>query len=78
MFVQVQQITSLIDKRIGYLKEARENKDNFDEYTFKKYEKDMADTLNRNIETLNRVSTNEKLIERYTRKVEKALNKGGK
>ena len=74
MFVQVQHLTSLIDDRIGYLKEARENKDNFDEYAFKKYEKEMMDKLKKNIETLNRISTNKKLIARYTKKVEKVVN----
>lgn len=73
MFVKVQDLTYLIDKRLQYLKEARENKSNFDVSEFEAYEKEMRKTLENNLVKLKQISSNKKLIERYEKKINEAI-----
>lgn len=72
MFVKVQDLTYLIDKRLQYLKEARENKNNFDVSEFEAYKKEMRKTLENNLVKLKQISSNKKLIERYEKKINEA------
>ena len=73
MFVKVQDLTYLIDKRLQYLKEARENKSNFDVSEFETYKKEMRKTLENNLVKLKQISSNKKLIERYEKKINEAI-----
>ena len=73
MFVKVQDLTYLIDKRLQYLKEARENKNNFDVSEFEAYKKEMRKTLENNLVKLKQISNNKKLIERYEKKINEAI-----
>lgn len=73
MFVSIQSLTSLMDKRLKYLEEARANKENFTEETLLNYEKDMQETLQKNLEKLKYISCNDKLIARYEKKIQKAF-----
>lgn len=68
MFVTVYALCELIDKRIGYLQDARQS----DLYTLD-YEKNMQQALLNNLEHLKSKSFNHKLIARYERKVNKVI-----
>ena len=58
---------------LQYLKEARENKNNFDVSEFEAYEKEMRKTLENNLVKLKQISSNKKLIERYEKKINEAV-----
>lgn len=69
MFTSIQSLTNLIDKNINYVNEAIENKSNFDDITFNNYIERMHNKLNNQINILKNESTNKKLINKYSRKV---------
>lgn len=73
MFVSVQSLTTVIDERLQYLKEARENKNNFEKSVFEEYENKMKKTLENNLIKLKQISCNKKLIERYEKKINEAI-----
>lgn len=73
MFVTVKSLTALIDLRIGFVKEAYENKENFSDEVFSNYIDEMKETLNGSLEALSEISSNERLIKTYSRKVTKAF-----
>ena len=73
MFVKVQDLTTIIDKRLQYLEEGRASKDNHDADTYNKWLADITRTLENNIKKLKMISCNDNLVKRYENKVEKAL-----
>lgn len=73
MFVTVKSLTALIDLRIGFVKEAYENKENFSDEIFSNYINEMKENLNGSLEALSEISSNERLIKTYSRKVAKTF-----
>ena len=69
MFTSIQSLTYLIDKNINYVNEAIENKSNFDSITFNNYIDKMHNTLNNQVSILKNESSNKKLINKYSQKV---------
>lgn len=69
MFVSVQSLTSYMDKNIKYVNEAIENKTSFDNDMFSAYIEKMRNKLNRQVNSLKQISSNNKLIAKYEKKV---------
>lgn len=74
MFVTVKYLTRSIDSNIKYLNEAYETRENHSEEVFENYLKMMHHKLQCEFEKLCEISCNERLIERYKKKIEVAIN----
>ena len=61
MFAKVYQITQLLDTRISYVKDAKENG-----LGDEKYFSEMENLIRSGLDSLKRNSTNKKLISKYT------------
>lgn len=70
MFVTVEALTHHIDNNIVYVLEAKKSRLQHSEATYSKYMEHMEATLKRQVEKLKSISTNKKLINSYTHKVE--------
>lgn len=75
MFISVKNITKFIDSNLNYLNQAIENHSNISEKEYKEYLLKMSNTLNDQISKLNSISSNQKLIDKYTNKIEELLTK---
>ena len=69
MFVTVKSLTVYMDRNINYVDEAKLNKSNFDDAVFTAYIEKMCNLLNKQIDSLKQISSNCKLIQVYTEKV---------
>ena len=70
MFVSVKSLTTYMDRNINYVNEAIANKSNFDDATFNSYIERMNELLNKQVDSLKKISSNDKLINKYTQKVQ--------
>lgn len=75
MFIRVKNITKFMDSNLNYLSQAIENHSNVSEKEYEEYLLKMSNILNDQISKLNSVSSNQKLIEKYTNKVNESLMK---
>lgn len=75
MFIRVKNITKFMDSNLNYLSQAIENHSNVSEKEYEEYLLKMSNILNDQISKLNSVSSNQKLIEKYTNKVNELLMK---
>lgn len=75
MFIRVKNITKFIDSNLNYLSQAIEDHSNIGEKEYNEYLLKMSHTLNNQISKLNSISSNQKLIDKYTNKVEELLTK---
>lgn len=75
MFIRVKNITKFIDSNLNYLSQAIENHSNVSEKEYEEYLLKMSNTLNDQISKLNSISSNQKLIDKYTDKVNELLMK---
>lgn len=75
MFIRVKNITKFIDSNLNYLSQAIEDHSNIGEKEYSEYLLKMSHTLNNQISKLNSISSNQKLIDKYTNKVEELLTK---
>lgn len=73
MFVKVKDLTTLIDKNINYVNEAKESKSNFDPSVFADYMQRMTNTLKDQLTQLKRFSSSDSLIGKYELKIQKAI-----
>ena len=64
MFAKVYQITAIIEKNIGYVKEARANGLGDDQYFA-----DMESRIKHSLERLKKESTNKRLVTKYEKMV---------
>lgn len=72
MFVQVGALTQQIDKEIVYVEEAK--KFNYNDADFQEYMDKMQDLLIRRVRTLEKISSNQALINRYFNKINRLFN----
>ena len=70
MFVTVKSLTTYMDRNMNYVNEAIANKSNFDDATFNSYIERMNELLNKQVDRLKKISSNDKLINKYTKKVQ--------
>ena len=70
MFVTVKSLTTYMDRNMNYVNEAIANKSNFDDATFNSYIERMNELLNKQVYRLKKISSNDKLINKYTKKVQ--------
>jgi hypothetical protein len=74
MFVTVYNLTRMMDDNIRYLNEAYETRENHPKEVFDNYVIKMNNKLQRQFEKLCEISCNERLIKRYKKKIEVAIN----
>lgn len=73
MFVSVKDLTKLIDTTLKYLDEAYETKEDHDAEVFDLYVESTNAKLRRQFKKLCEISSNQKLIETYRKKIETAI-----
>lgn len=76
MFVTIKSLTRCMDYEIGYVEDAKK-KHYCSEQEFQEYMHRMASALDRRLNKLKEISSNQKLIDTYTKKIDKLFRKEG-
>ena len=76
MFVTVKALTTLMDNNLIYIAAANESKEQHEEAEYNEYMEMMKTKLQKQLEELKRISSNQRLIANYETKTANAFQKG--
>lgn len=74
MFISVKNLTTLIDNTLKFLEEGKASKEKFEENVYNTWYINITNNLNAQLKKLKQISSNNKLIEKYERKIQHSLS----